>query len=562
MIDCDRRAYPLLLSLRYFARFDSSRATLEYLYTQDAIFSVKVLTRIPARVRQSMTPTPFPKRFTSSQGKVSATPTSIVNAITHLPTGSHDLSKIIYDARELPELRARPGKAAPILLHLQAEFDEFPQHIVRSVYRTFFLVPKNSSTGGAGCPLKYQVKSDQLVYGHYDPTAPARLHLLPSLDPTPPPPPPPVLQQVAPTPRRPSPPPPAPIPPAQALPRPTHIVSRLTPLTPAPAPTPTARRHPPSATTTSNARSAEKRLRPIERSPPPPPAPRPMDDDDIIILSDSDDEEEDQAATRPTKRVNRHPSLEIPTAAGQPCANALGKRRAVSPPSLRHRAVQQTGASSSMARQLSNQSASSRVDSSSSGDGSDSSDDVSVSDPRSAVQSITRAGAEDGLTVHMSPAQLAEFVDQRLKEAREKERREEKQEEERKRKEKEKEVKRKEQKRKEKERLAKEKKLAALQATERHAVPTPFAPLSDDGDAPSGAGGGGASTSAPQDARIVIPGGSHSVLHGEPFSRCFRFLFPVLTPPLFCCIRILRLDQQDALHGRRGRFPPRHLALR
>lgn len=120
--------------------------------------------------------------------------------------------------------------------------------------------------------------------------------------------------------------------------------------------------------------------------------------------------------------------------------------------------------------------------------------------------------------MHMTPAQLAEFVDQRLKEAREKERREEKQEEERKRKEKEKEVKRKEQKRKEKERLAKEKKLAALQA-----APMPFAPLMDVGDAPGGGGAvGGASTSTLRDARIVIPGGSHSVLHGEQGS----FLLP------------------------------------
>lgn len=525
---------------RYFGRFDSSRAMLEYLYTPHAIFSVRVLTRPPARVRVSNpSPALFPKRFTSAQHKVSATPTSIVNAITHLPTGSHDLTKMTYDARELPELQARKGKAAPILLHLQGEFDEFPQHVVRSVYRTFVLVPKNASTGGAGCPLKYLVQSDQLVYGHYDPKAPTPLQVLPpppvDLDIPPPAPSPPPFRHVEPTPQ----PPPQPQP--RAVPRPRASV--------APTPASAARLLPPS---TPPARSAEKRARPAEASPPPTPAHD--NHDDIIILSDSDDEHEEDAPPAP-KRVNRRPSLEAPAL---PSATALGKRPAATPVTVarpRPSAIEGS-ASSSMARRVSNQAAhSSGAATSTSGEEDeeeidDSEDDSAevpapISTSRRPAKGATVAAAvtvaDNG--VFMTSAQIEALIDKKLADkAREREKEGQKKE-------------------REKEKEQRRKKRAKEKA-ERMKAAIPLAPLSDDGGAPGAVAGPSGGSSSVKDARIVIPGGSSSVLHGALARSQLSPRASRLTLLPICCCRLQRFHQQDSLHGRRGRCAPWRLALR
>ncbi|KAK4056692.1 hypothetical protein OIO90_002244 [Microbotryomycetes sp. JL221] len=161
----------------YFYRFDSSRASLDQFYSNSAVFSVRINEAVPPRVQQPVVP--FTQRFTVHHGKVAHTPVPIANVISRLPAGSHDTTNLTYDARELPELQTRPGLLSPIMLHMQGTFEEFPQHITRSVYRSFVLVPKTVVTGGIGNPLRFLIQSDVLVYAHHDPRAPWPLPLAP-----------------------------------------------------------------------------------------------------------------------------------------------------------------------------------------------------------------------------------------------------------------------------------------------------------------------------------------------------------------------------------------------
>ncbi|KAM0791340.1 hypothetical protein ACM66B_005808 [Microbotryomycetes sp. NB124-2] len=161
----------------YFARFDSNRASLDQFYSNTATFSVRVNTTPPPRCRRPAEP--FANRFIAHNGKTAHTPVPIVNVISRLPAGSHNISQLTYDARELPELQSRPGLPNSILLHMQGVVEEFPQHIVRSIRRTIVLVPKTVLTGGIGNPLRFLIQSDSLIYAHYDPDAPSPLPTAP-----------------------------------------------------------------------------------------------------------------------------------------------------------------------------------------------------------------------------------------------------------------------------------------------------------------------------------------------------------------------------------------------
>ncbi|KAK4054495.1 hypothetical protein OIV83_000989 [Microbotryomycetes sp. JL201] len=157
----------------YFVRFDSSRASLEQFYSNTATFSVRVNPSPPPRCRAPTTP--FSNRFLAHSDKSARTPVPIVNVISRLPAGSHNISQFTYDARELPELQSPPGVPNAILLHLQGTVEEFPTHVVRAVRRTFVLVPKSVVTGGIGNPLRFLIQSDTLIYAHFDPDAPSLL---------------------------------------------------------------------------------------------------------------------------------------------------------------------------------------------------------------------------------------------------------------------------------------------------------------------------------------------------------------------------------------------------
>lgn len=301
--------------------------SLEYIYSPHSVFSVRIINTPPER---STNTTPFSKRFQAASGKVTHTPTAIVNVIQKLPPGSHDLTKIVYDAHELPTLQARKGKSPPILLHLQAEFEEFPEKVVRSVMRTFVLVPRNAMSGG-GSPLKYLIQSDHVTFAHRVPNAPSALRVLPPRPPlvlSPTPEQPLVRQQPAPAPQPPS--RPAPLPSTSSGPAAAAPMSaprddppparRQSPIA-APPPPPPAHRHP------------EKR----PRSPAPAPAASTSTAQtwDVLTL-ESSDEEDAAPPPPPAKRANRRSSdarFPFGTEPAPPSTTSLGKRRAASPQS-------------------------------------------------------------------------------------------------------------------------------------------------------------------------------------------------------------------------------------
>ncbi|GAA5962192.1 hypothetical protein JCM21900_002305 [Sporobolomyces salmonicolor] len=147
----------------YFRRFDEARSTLEHLYTPNALFSMKVVPHIPARLRSA--PAPFSRRWLECANKTSSTPTAITNAIRELPTGSHDLDRMVFNARSVPEFHLRRDRKAPILVHLTGEFEEFPEHIIRTFQRTFIIVPSPRGNAAEG-PTEFMVHSDQLIISH------------------------------------------------------------------------------------------------------------------------------------------------------------------------------------------------------------------------------------------------------------------------------------------------------------------------------------------------------------------------------------------------------------
>ncbi|BGP40457.1 hypothetical protein JCM10450v2_004439 [Rhodotorula kratochvilovae] len=163
----------------YFRRFDESRGTLEYLYTPNALFSLKLDPTIPARLRAP--PRPFEPRWLMAANRLSSTPVAITNAIRALPPGSHDLARMVFTARSVPELHVRKQARAPVLLHLTGEFEEFPDKTVRSFARTFIIVPKGASAGARAGALtaadggEYWIHSDQLTVKYHVPGEPKPL---------------------------------------------------------------------------------------------------------------------------------------------------------------------------------------------------------------------------------------------------------------------------------------------------------------------------------------------------------------------------------------------------
>lgn len=171
---------------RFFPKFDSNRQTLEDLYTLDALFSVVGEAAEPpqlshAQPRPLTTPIPnaIPKRFE----RVWHTPSQILNAFRQIPPGQHERKKLRYDAHALPELADWPGaKRPPLLVHVQAEFEHFPEKVRRRISRVFVLVPKDVRRGGGGCPIDYQVRSDQLTFGYFVPNKKGRMEKVLELD--------------------------------------------------------------------------------------------------------------------------------------------------------------------------------------------------------------------------------------------------------------------------------------------------------------------------------------------------------------------------------------------
>ncbi|SCZ88488.1 BZ3500_MvSof-1268-A1-R1_Chr2-1g04443 [Microbotryum saponariae] len=171
----------------FFTRFDSDRVSLQYLYHLESAFSVRVVPNVPPRMQGMYEHVhPFQRKFMVAAGKTYLTPTAIANAIVKLPAGSHDIGNLIYDARVVSDLRRGlpPSRLVPIVLHLHGTFEEFPEHIVRKITRTFVLVPRDASTGGLNMQRSpYVIKTDQLVFSHYDPKAPTQLLVDPAQGP-------------------------------------------------------------------------------------------------------------------------------------------------------------------------------------------------------------------------------------------------------------------------------------------------------------------------------------------------------------------------------------------
>lgn len=207
----------------FFPLFDSNRAGVTDYYEATAKLSIRCVTLPPKHLKDVIQ---FSSKYPTKKSVLSATtPIPITNATKKLPAGSTDLDKLTYDAFKITSTSKKSGssggeknKKSLINLVIHGEFEEFEGHIIRSFDRNFMLSPKNSLSGGAGSPLDYLILSDQLVFRHYDPSAP-----LPVLvKPLPPPPPPPIQNRPpAPILIRPPPPPPVlirpPSPPARII---------------------------------------------------------------------------------------------------------------------------------------------------------------------------------------------------------------------------------------------------------------------------------------------------------------------------------------------------------
>ncbi|GAA6028446.1 hypothetical protein JCM8097_007032 [Rhodosporidiobolus ruineniae] len=179
----------------YFRRFDSSRASLEAMYTNDALFSLKLLHSVPARSK--FPPVAFSRAWQSAALKpFVVSPTAITNLIAQLPPGSTDLNRVIWTAREVDALlpsstgltaasgaTRRRGTPSAIHLHVKGEFEEFPEKVVRTFSRTFVLVPKPARGVGAdgGVVPEYWIRSDQLTVMYHVPGEPRLLPLQPVL---------------------------------------------------------------------------------------------------------------------------------------------------------------------------------------------------------------------------------------------------------------------------------------------------------------------------------------------------------------------------------------------
>ncbi|KAM0752778.1 hypothetical protein T439DRAFT_182390 [Meredithblackwellia eburnea MCA 4105] len=149
----------------YFRRFDSGRASLIDFYDPEAELSARLIQTIPETL-VSAPPPPFTAAFKAmSQPVRHRTQTAIVNFITKLPAGSHDLSKLIWDASIM---KTRGSNKPRILVVAHGQFEEFPSHVVRSVDRSFILTPSDRPR-----PHPYRILVDTLVFRHFDKEAPA-----------------------------------------------------------------------------------------------------------------------------------------------------------------------------------------------------------------------------------------------------------------------------------------------------------------------------------------------------------------------------------------------------
>ncbi|GAA5999963.1 hypothetical protein JCM10207_005992 [Rhodosporidiobolus poonsookiae] len=164
----------------YFRRFDQSRASLESIYTPEALFSLKLITFVPARAR--VPPVPFSSAWLAAAARpgVVITPTAITNAIGRLPPGETDLDKVQFRAQAVPELRvARKKGSTPIAIHLTGEFEEFPEKVVRRFARTFVIKAGKTRAGPGEGAMEYWVYSDQLTVFYKVDGEPSRLPELP-----------------------------------------------------------------------------------------------------------------------------------------------------------------------------------------------------------------------------------------------------------------------------------------------------------------------------------------------------------------------------------------------
>lgn len=155
--------YPLG-RVRYFRRFDESRSSLESFYTPNALFSIKINDHLPARLLSP--PVNFSPQWLATRNKVASTPVAITNMIRTLPAVSHNVDRLTFTARTVPELHVKSKTRAPIVLHVVGQFEEFLEKTVRSFSRTFIIVPRPSKTMG-GASDGYLVHSDQLAVAYY-----------------------------------------------------------------------------------------------------------------------------------------------------------------------------------------------------------------------------------------------------------------------------------------------------------------------------------------------------------------------------------------------------------
>ncbi|GAA6018198.1 hypothetical protein JCM8202_000223 [Rhodotorula sphaerocarpa] len=147
----------------YFRRFDESRSSLESFYTANALLSIKVDTKVPARLLSPALP--FSPQWLAVRDKIASTPVAITNAVRLLPAVSHNLDQLSFTARAVPELRVKTRSRAPIMLHVVGRFEEFLEKTMRAFSRTFVIVPRPSQTSGAGGG-GFLVHSDQLTVRH------------------------------------------------------------------------------------------------------------------------------------------------------------------------------------------------------------------------------------------------------------------------------------------------------------------------------------------------------------------------------------------------------------
>lgn len=137
---------------------------MEGFYTNNALFTLKIDTIAPKRATTPITL--FSRHWIQAAHKAASTPIAITNAIRKIPAGSHNLDKLVFNARAIPEFHLKKRDKPPILLHLVGEFEEFPEKITRRFERTLVLVPRSVTMDQREGPGDFIIHSDQLSIGH------------------------------------------------------------------------------------------------------------------------------------------------------------------------------------------------------------------------------------------------------------------------------------------------------------------------------------------------------------------------------------------------------------